>query len=90
MELIKAYSEDVYDYKKVKWSMNLYHYCEEENILIGRDTYEKHYAIFLSDNNRVVRNITFDNKQYAWRVCFLTEKGIKFLRKHGLLKSCYM
>lgn len=90
MNIIGLYSVNAYDYKKVKRSLNSYHYCEEENILIGRDTYGKPYAIFLSDDNRIVRNITFDNKSYLWRVCILTNNGVKFLRKNGLLKSCFM
>lgn len=90
MNIIERYSVDAYDYKKVKRSLNLYYYCEEENILIGRDTYEKPYAIFLSDDNRIVRNITFDNKCYLWRLCILTNNGVKLLRKNGLLKSCFM
>ena len=90
MDIIKYYSNDVYNYKDIKRSLNDYYYCEEENILIGRDTYEKPYAIFLSDDNRVVRNVTFDNKSYLWRLCILTNNGVKFLRKNGLLKSCFM
>lgn len=90
MKLINVYSSYVYNYKEIKRSIDLYHYCKEENILIGKDTYEKPYAIFLSDNNRVVRNIAFDNKNYDWRVCILNDEGVKFLRKHGLLKSYYM
>lgn len=90
MKIIDLYSENTYNYKKVKRSLNLYYYCEEENILIGRDTYKKPYAIFLSDDNRIIRNITFDNKNYLWRLCILTNDGVKFLRKNGLLKSCFM
>ena len=90
MDIINRYSEDVYNYKEIKRSLNDYYYCEEENILIGRDTYENTYAIFLSYNNRIVRNITFNNKGYLWRLCILTNDGVKFLRKNGLLKSCFM
>lgn len=90
MEFIEIYSIVPYSYKQIKRSLDLYHYCEEENILIGRDTYEKPYAVFLSDDNKVVRNITFDNKYYAWRTCILTNDGVKFLRKQCLLKKYYM
>lgn len=90
MRIVDVASVETYKYKDIKRSLDLYHWCNEEGILIGTDTYNKPYAVFCYDDNRVIRNITFDNKQYDWRVCFLTEKGVKFLRKHGLLKSCYM
>lgn len=91
MNIIMSYDEDIYNYKEVKRSLNdYYYYCVEENILIGRDTYEKPYAIFLSDDNRIIRNVTFDNKGYLWRLCILTNNGVKFLRKNGLLKSYFM
>ena len=89
MKIIELYSENVYNYKKVKRSLNIYYYCEEENILVGRDMYKKPYAIFLSDDNRIIRNITFDNKNYLWRMCILTNDGVKFLRKNGLLRSYF-
>ena len=89
MNFIKSYSFDSYSYKKIKNSLDLYHYCKEEDILIGRDTYEKPYAIFLSRGNIIIRNITFNNKPYLWKVCILTDDGVKFLRKNGLLKNCF-
>ena len=90
MNFIKCYSFESYNYKEIKRSQNLYYYCEEKYILIGRDTYEKPYAIFLSEDNRIIRNITFNNKHYLWRLCILTDDGVKFLRKNGLLKSYFM
>lgn len=90
MRIVDMASVETYKYKDIKRSLNLYHWCNEEGILIGTDTYNKPYDVFCYDDNRIIRNITFDNKNYNWRVCFLTEKGVKFLRKHGLLKSCYM
>ena len=90
MNIIMKYGEDTYSYKEVKRSLNDYYYCVEENILIGRDTYENTYAIFLSYDNRIARNITFDNKRYLWRLCILTDNGVKFLRKNGLLKNYFM
>lgn len=89
MNIIKYYNERTYNYKEVKRSLSYYFYCEEENILIGRDMYEKPYAIFLY-NNMIIRNITFDNKDYLWRLCVLTDDGVKFLRRNGLLKSYFM
>lgn len=89
MNFIKIYDSETYNYKQIKRSLNLYHYCKEENILIGKNTYEKPYAIFLS-SGKILRNITFDNKNYRWRVCFLTKEGVKFLEKNGLLKDYYL
>lgn len=90
MRIVDTATIKTFNYKDIKRSLNLYHWCEEEGILIGTDTYNKPYAVFCWDDNNVVRNITFDNKNYKWRVCFLTNKGVKFLRKNGLLKSWYM
>lgn len=90
MRIIDTASFKTFKYKDVKRSLDLYHYCVEEGILIGIDEYKKPYAVFCLNDNKVVRNITFDNKNYKWRVCFLTHNGVKFLRKNSLLKNCYM
>lgn len=90
MRIVDVASVETYKYKDIKRSLDLYHWCNEEGILIGADAYNKPYAVFCYDGNRIIRNITFDNKHYNWRVCFLTKEGVKFLRKHGLLKSYYM
>lgn len=90
MRIVEAATISTFKYKDIKNSFDLYHYCYEENILIGKDRYNKPYAIFLNNNNKVIRNITFNNSNYKWRVCWLTNNGVKFLRKNGLLKDCYM
>lgn len=91
MEIIEFIASKKCKYKDVKKSkLSLYYYCVEHGILIGKDQYNKPYAVFCFDNNKVVRNITFNNCDYKWNLCFLTDKGVKFLRKNKLLKSYYM
>lgn len=90
MRIVDSATVKTYEYKEVKKSLNLYHWCEEKGILIGTDEYNKPYAVFCYNDDRVIRNMTFDNCDYKWRVCFLTKNGVKFLRKHGLLKKCYV
>lgn len=86
MRIVNTATIDTYSYKEVRRSLNSYHWCEEEKILIGRDIYNRPYAILCNKNNEIVRNIRFDNKNYRWRICFLTNQGVKFLRKNGLIK----
>lgn len=86
MRIVDNASVETYSYKDIKRSLNPYHWCNEEGILIGRDMHNKPYAVLCYKNNEIIRNISFDNKDYKWRICFITNKGVKYLRENGLIK----
>lgn len=79
MKYLKIFDkENVLSYKEAINSLNTYHYNVEKDIIIFKDKYGKKCAII---GDRVVRGISFENSKLEWRVAFLNETGVKFIRK---------